>query len=74
MSSFYSLSDEKTNVHSMIFQIYDLLAPLVAKASSASYGAGKAESRNLNMENGLPTTNETPEKAVQYDKYAKITL
>ena len=40
----------------MIFQIYDLLAPLVAKASTG-YGEGKAESRNLNMENGLPTFN-----------------
>ena len=39
----------------MIFQIYDLLAPLVAKASTAKYGAGKAELRNLNMENCLPT-------------------
>ena len=58
----------------MIFQFYDLLDLLVAKASTARYGAGKAESRNLNMENGFPTTNETPEKAVQYDKYAKITL
>ncbi|MBR3603234.1 MAG: hypothetical protein IKL48_00860 [Elusimicrobiaceae bacterium] len=37
----------------MIFQIYHLLAPLVAKASTDRYGEGKAESRNLNMENCL---------------------
>ena len=48
----------------MIFQIYDLLTPLVAKASTARYGAGKAETRNVNMKNCLPTTNETNGKAV----------
>ena len=49
----------------MIFQIYDLLAPLVAKASTDDrYGAGKAESRNLNMENCLPIRKLTTEEAV----------
>ena len=58
----------------MIFQIYDLLPPLVAKASTVRYGAGKAEARNLNMKNSLPTNSQTTKEAVQYDKYAKITL
>ena len=58
----------------MIFQIYDLLPPLVAKASTVRYGAGKAGARNLKVENCLPTNSQTIEKAVQYDKYAKITL
>ncbi len=48
----------------MIFQIYDLLAPLVAKASTVRYGEGKAESRNLNMKNGLPIQKLTTEDAV----------
>ena len=48
----------------MIFQIYDLLAPLVAKASTDSCGEGKAKSRNLNMENGLPTQRQVTEEAV----------
>ena len=48
----------------MIFQIYVLLAPLVAKASTDRYGAGKAESRNLNMENGLPKNRQATEEAV----------
>ena len=48
----------------MIFQIYVLLAPLVAKASTARYGAGKAESRNLNMENSLPKNRQATEEAV----------
>jgi hypothetical protein len=48
----------------MIFQIYDLLPPLVAKASTARYGAGKAEARNLKVENGLPNIKPTPEKAL----------
>ncbi|WP_458402145.1 hypothetical protein [Candidatus Avelusimicrobium sp.] len=50
----------------MIFQIYDLLAPLVAKASTDRYGEGKAESRNLNMENGLPTISQATEDVVLY--------
>ncbi|MBR3899069.1 MAG: hypothetical protein IKJ44_02220 [Elusimicrobiaceae bacterium] len=50
----------------MIFQIYDLLAPLVAKASTDRYGEGKAESRNLNMENRLPTISQATEEAVLY--------
>ena len=37
----------------VIFQIYDLLTPLVAKASTARYGAGKAETRNVNMKNNV---------------------
>ena len=45
----------KIIAHSMIFQIYDLLPPLVAKASTVRYGAGKAEARNLKVENRLPT-------------------
>ncbi|MBR2865821.1 MAG: hypothetical protein IKC13_06085 [Elusimicrobiaceae bacterium] len=49
----------------MIFQIYDLLAPLVAKASTDRYGEGKAESRNLNMENRLPTPKHATEDVVQ---------
>ncbi|MBR3898796.1 MAG: hypothetical protein IKJ44_00810 [Elusimicrobiaceae bacterium] len=49
----------------MIFQIYDLLAPLVAKASTDRYGEGKAESRNLNMENRLPKYKRVNEKAAQ---------
>ena len=49
----------------MIFQIYDLLAPLVAKASTDRYGEGKAESRNLNMENRLPTPRYANEEAVR---------
>ena len=49
----------------MIFQIYDLLAPLVAKTSTDRYGEGKAESRNLNMENRLPRNRLVNEKAVQ---------
>ena len=52
----------------MIFQIYVLLAPLVAKASTARYGAGKAESRNLNMENGLPKNRQATEEAVLITK------
>ena len=52
----------------MIFQIYDLLPPLVAKASTVRYGAGKAEARNLNMENGLPNFRQAPENAVTYKK------
>ena len=47
------------------FQIYDLLPPLVAKASTVRYGAGKAEPRNLNMKNCLPDIRRTPEKAVK---------
>ena len=49
----------------MIFQIYDLLPPLVAKASTVRYGAGKAEARNLNVENRLPKFRPAPENAVQ---------
>ena len=49
----------------MIFQIYDLLAPLVAKASTDRYGEGKAEPRNLNMRNCLPKNRLTNEKSVQ---------
>ena len=49
----------------MIFQIYDFLAPLVAKASTDRYGEGKAESRNLNMENRLPTIRHATEEAVR---------
>ena len=49
----------------MIFQIYDLLAPLVAKARTARYGEGKAESRNLNMKNRLPRINLATEEAVK---------
>ncbi|MBR5609618.1 MAG: hypothetical protein IKW63_05130 [Elusimicrobiaceae bacterium] len=48
----------------MIFQIYDLLPPLVAKASTARYGAGKVEARNLKVENRLPNTKPTPEKVL----------
>ena len=48
----------------MIFQIYDLLAPLVAKASTDRYGEGKAETRNVNVENCLPTKRQVTEKAV----------
>ena len=48
----------------MIFQIYDLLVPLVAKASTDRYGEGKAESRNLNMENRLPTPKHATEDVV----------
>ncbi|WP_458401239.1 hypothetical protein [Candidatus Avelusimicrobium sp.] len=48
----------------MIFQIYDLLAPLVAKASTARYGAGKAEPRSLNMKNRLPKPSPATEEAV----------
>ena len=48
----------------MIFQIYDLLAPPVAKASTVRYGAGKAESRNLNMRNCLHTQSQATEDAV----------
>ena len=59
------LITEKPIGSSMIFQIYDLLPPLVAKASTARYGAGKAEARNLNVENRLPTQRQTNEKAVQ---------
>ena len=48
----------------MIFQIYDLLAPLVANASTDRYGEGKAESRNLKMENRLPKTRHATEDVV----------
>ncbi len=48
----------------MIFQIYDLSAPLVAKASTVRYSAGKAEPRNLNMENRLPKIRQATEDAV----------
>jgi len=48
----------------MIFQIYDLLPSLVAKASTARYGAGKAEEINLKVENRLPNTKPTPEKVL----------
>ena len=48
----------------MIFQIYDLLVLLVAKASTVSYSAGKAEPRNLNMENRLPKIRQATEDAV----------
>lgn len=47
------------------FQIYDLLPPLAAKASTARYSAGKAGARNLNMKNCLPNIRLTPEKAVK---------
>ena len=47
----------------MIFQIYDLLAPLVAKTSTDRYGEGKAEPRNLNMENCLPKIRQATEEA-----------
>ena len=60
------LIPEKPIASSMIFQIYDLLSPLVAKASTARYGAGKAEERNSNVENGLPTQNATTEKVLLY--------
>ncbi len=53
---------------SIIFQIYDLLASLIDKASTDRYGEGKAEARNLNMENSLPTNNQTNAKAVQNEK------
>ena len=56
----------------MIFQIYDLLAPLVAKTSSDNYGAGKVETRNLNMENGLPNIIQASEKAVKVLTTAKM--
>ena len=49
----------------MIFQIYDLLPPLVAKASTVRYGAGKAEARNLNMENCLPKFRHATEEVVK---------
>ena len=49
----------------MIFQIYDLSAPLVAKASTVRYSAGKAKQRNPNMENRLPKNSQAPEKAVK---------
>ena len=49
----------------MIFQIYDLLDLPVAKASTARYGAGKAEPRNVNMENRLPIIRQANEKAVK---------
>ncbi len=49
----------------MIFQIYDLLAPLVAKASTVRYGAGKAGARNLNMRNCLHTQSQATEDAVR---------
>ena len=48
----------------MIFQIYDLLVLLVAKTSTVSYSAGKAEPRNLNMENRLPKIRQATEEAV----------
>jgi len=56
----------------MIFQIYDLLFPLVAKASTVRYGAGKAEARNLNMENCLPNFKPANENAVIYKKKAPL--
>ena len=59
------LITEKPIASSMIFQIYDLLPPLVAKTSTARYGAGKAEARNLKVKNGLPKFRPTNEKAVQ---------
>ena len=58
------LIPEKPIASSMIFQIYDLLPPLVAKASTARYGAGKAEARNLKVENRLPKFRPAPEKVV----------
>ena len=58
----------------MIFQIYDLLAPLVAKASTDRCGEGKAESRNLNMENRLPKIRHTPEEAVFIAKKHRVKL
>ena len=58
----------------MIFQIYDLLAPLVAKASTDRYGAGKAEPTNLNMENGLPTISQATEEAVFIAKKHRVKL
>ena len=56
----------------MIFQIYDLLAPLVAKASTDRYGEGKAETRNVNVENCLPTKRQVTEEAVLITKKVRI--
>jgi len=48
------------------------LAPLVAKTSNDNYGAGKVETRNLNMENGLPNIIQASEKAVKVLTTAKM--
>ena len=53
----------------MIFQIYDLLPPLVNKASTDRYGAGKAESRNLKVENRLPKLRHATENAFHFPIY-----